>query len=126
MCQVMKSDNKLKVKLDNKKSKTYKISQERGKNILTNPQLNYKKDYKKCLIISKRVALMKNRQIWLKNRQMWLKKILKNKVQDGTIIHTASEIIIKDIVILIIVMAMVILTAMPIVGIIDIYLFMLL
>ena len=69
---------------------------------------------------------MKNRQIWLKNRQMWLKKILKNKVQDGTIIHTASEIIIKDIVILIIVMAMVILTAMPIVGIIDIYLFMLL
>ena len=45
---------------------------------------------------------MKNRQIWLKNRQMWLKKILKNKVQDGTIIHTASEIIIQDIVILII------------------------
>jgi len=42
-------------------------------------------------------------------------------VQDGTIIHTATEIIITDNAILIIVMAMVILTAMPIAGIIDIY-----
>ena len=121
MCQVMKSDNKLKVKLKNKKSKTYKISQKRKKNFLTKAQLNYRKDYKKCLIDSKRVALMKNRQMQLKNRQFWLKKILKNKVQDGTFIHTATEIIITDYAILIIVMAMVILTAMPIVGIIDIY-----